>query len=103
MNQLLKVTTSLLLVIILSGCSNDKDPGPLEGTWQSADLFGLKVTFREGETESLGMIDTVTYEVRGKDVIVTYHGGMTDGAKMRFTVESENFMHTEIGRFTRVK
>jgi len=103
MNQTLKVIISLFFIVILSACSNDKDPGPLEGTWQSADLFGLKVTFREGETESLGMIDTVTYEVRGKDVIVTYHGGMTDGAKMRFTVESENFMRTEIGRFTRVK
>ena len=103
MNILLKITSVLLFVIIISGCSNDKDPGPLEGTWQSADLFGLKVTFREGETESLGMIDTVTYELRGKDVIVTYHGGMADGTKMRFTVESENFMHTEIGRFKRVR
>ncbi len=50
--------------LMLVGCSGN-DPGPLGGTWKMAGPIPLTVTFRYGETESLGMIDKVSYKKEG--------------------------------------
>jgi hypothetical protein len=66
-------------------------------------LIPMKVTFREGETESLGMIEKVSYKREGKDVLVTYLDGMMKGTTMRYTIIGPESAHTELGNLRKVK
>ncbi len=95
------------VVIALAACGNS--PGPLEGTWkmtapgQSGFLIPMTVTFRNGETEALGIIEKVSYKVDGADVLVTYEEGMAKGITIRYTIIGPNSIRTELGTLTRVK
>ena len=63
----------------------------------------MTVVFRDGETETLGVIEKVSYEVRGRDVIVTYESGPAAGMAMRYTVVGPDVVRTELGTLRRVK
>lgn len=99
--MLKQIFTMALLLVVLASCSNS--PGPLEGTWQMSGLIPMTVTFRSGETEALGIIEKVSYEVVGSDVLVTYEDGMMKGTTMRYTITGPNSARTELGELTRVK
>jgi len=66
-------------------------------------LMPMTVKFRHGETEALGIIEKVSYEIKGNDVIVTYQDGMAKGMAMRYTVTGPNTVRTEIGVLQRIK
>lgn len=46
----------------------------------------MKTIFRNGETESMGIIEKVGYKVNGQSVIVTYKDGMMKGSALRFVI-----------------
>lgn len=93
--------TSLLL-LVLSACSGN-DPGPLAGTWRMGGLVPMTVQFRSGETEALGVIEKVSYEIKGNDVLVTYSDGIAKGMAMRYTITGQGTAQTELGTLQRIQ
>ena len=91
-----------LLLLILSACSGN-DPGPLEGTWRMGGIMPMTIQFRSGETESLGMIEKVSYEIKGNDVLVTSKDGIAKGMTFRYTITGKNTAQTELGTLQRIK
>lgn len=65
-------------------------------------LMPMTVQFRSGETESLGMIEKVSYEVKDNDVLVTYKDGMVKGMTIRYTITGQNTAQTELGLLQRI-
>ena len=63
----------------------------------------MKVQFRSGETEALGIIEKVSYEVRGRDVLVTYKDGLMKGSTIRYTMVDDNTARNELGTLRRVR
>lgn len=93
---------ALFSLLILSACSGN-DPGPLAGSWRMGGPVPTTIHFRSGETEMLGVIEKVTYEVKGKDVLVTYSDGMAKGMTMRYTITGQDTARTEIGTLQRIQ
>ncbi len=52
----------------------------------------MRIAFREGETESMGLIEKVTYHFDGQSVLVTYTEGMAKGTSARFVLNGPAFM-----------
>ena len=63
----------------------------------------MTIQFRTGETESLGMIEKVSYEVKGNDVIVTSLDGLMKGTSFRYTMVDPNTARTELGTLRKIK
>ena len=63
----------------------------------------MTVTFRDGETEALGMIEKVTYKTEGSDVLVTYVDGLAKGTTFRYTMTGPSTARTELGTLRRVR
>ena len=87
---------ALLLVLILLSCSRS-DPGPLAGTWRMGGIAPMTVQFRAGETEAMGFIEQVSYEIKGNQVIVSYENGLMKSTAIRYTVMGPNSIHSELG------
>ena len=85
----------------LAACS--ADPGPLAGTWKMAGVVEMVIHFRNGETEAMGMIEPVSYDVKGNDVIVTYKDGPMKGTAMRYTMTGPNTARTALGTLQRFR
>ena len=49
----------------------------------------MKVTFRDGETETEGLIEKVGYADQGDGVLVTYKDGMMKGSSVRWKMLDE--------------
>ena len=94
--------TALLTSLLLVSCTRN-DPGPLAGTWKMEGLIPMTVQFRSGEEEAMGMIEKVSYEVKGSDVIVTYKDGIAKGMGVRYTMIGPDTARTELGTLRRVK
>lgn len=73
---------------LLAGCSDS--PGPLEGTWTASGSMPMKITFRAGETETMGVIEHVDYKTKGNTVEVTYKDGLMKGSSMRYVLVDRN-------------
>ena len=73
-----------MLSLALSACGNSS-PGELAGTWVASPI-PMKTTFRDGETETMGMIERVEYKRDGSSVIVTYQDGLMKGSSVRFVL-----------------
>ena len=97
---MIKIVAALLL-LLLSACSGN--PGPLAGTWRMTGAMPMTVQFRNGETEALGIIEKVSYEVKGNDVIVTYKDGLAKGMAMRYTITGPNTASTQLGVLQRIQ
>lgn len=91
-----------IVALLMAGCGRS-DPGPLEGTWRMRGIVPATVEFRRGETETLGLIEKVSYEIRGKDVIVTYESGPANGLSMRYTVTGPDTARSQLGVLRRVR
>lgn len=98
-----KLTVIILFIFAFSlvGCNND--PGTLTGTWQVHGILPMTVQFRSGETEAMGIIEKVSYESKGNDVLVTYKDGMAKGMAMRYTVINRDTVRSELGTLKRLK
>ena len=92
----------ILFAAALLGCGG-RDPGPLAGTWRLSGPLPMTVHFRPGESEALGLIDKVSYQVKGSEVTVTYESGMAKGSAMRFTMTGPNSARSELGSLSRIK
>jgi len=102
MKQIIKLIFVILLSLGLMACSNS-DPGPLAGTWKLDGVVPMTVKFRKGESETMGMIEKVSYEVHGNEVIVTSESGPMKGISVRYIVSSPNIVTSEFGRLKRIK
>lgn len=102
MLKIIRTVVISLLLIILSACTGD-DPGPLKGKWLMGGAMPILVQFRSGETESLGFIEKVSYEVRGNDVLVTSKDGIAKGMTFRYTITGQNTAQTELGPLQRIE
>jgi hypothetical protein len=80
-----------IFATLLSACG-DSSPGPLAGTWQVAGVMPMRASFRDGETEALGIIEKVDYKVEGRSVIVTYKDGLMKGSSVRFVLVNPTTM-----------
>jgi len=98
----IRVTALTIVASALAACTGG-GPGPLEGTWTMEEPVPTKVVFRPGETEAMGMIEKVSYETEGNDVLVTYEDGLAKGTTMRYTVVDKNTVRTELGTLHRVQ
>lgn len=78
-----RTLAAVALAVSLTACG-DSSPGPLAGTWQASGLLPMKVSFRSGETEAMGVIEKVGYKKDGNSVIVTYKDGLMKGSAVRF-------------------
>jgi hypothetical protein len=94
---------ALIAAVSIAACSNDKRPGPLEGTWQMSGAMPMIISFRDGETEAMGMIEKVSYKIEGNDVLVTYLDGMAKGTTMRYTMTGPDSARTAFGTLRRIK
>lgn len=102
MNITLRSFLLILSFIALAACTN-RDPGPLAGTWQMTGIVPMAVQFRPGETESMGIIEKVSYDVKGSDVIVVYEEGIMKGSAVRFTMIGPGTARSELGTLQRIK
>lgn len=102
MKKIPSIIALLFLLLTLSACSNN-DPGPLAGTWKMEGVIPMTVHFRKGESEAMSMIEKVSYEVNGNEVIVTSRNGPMKGIAVRYKVLSPNIVASEFGRFRRIK
>lgn len=97
-----RVTAVAFLSLALTACGGSS-PGPLAGTWQAGGVMPLKITFRSGETESMGIIEHVSYDVQGQSVLVTYTDGLMKGTAVRFvmvdatTAQAMNLTYRKVG------
>lgn len=99
--KLFRVTAVAALTSILTACGGT-DPGPLKGTWRLSGVMPMTVHFRASETEALGIIEKVSYEKEGQDVIVKYESGLMNGSAMRYTLTGPNTARSELGSLHRV-
>lgn len=96
--QVLLLVVASLLVACTSG-----DPGRLGGSWMMTGPVKMKVQFRQGEVEAMGIIDKVSYESKGNDVVVTYESGLMKGTAMRYTLVGNDTARSELGDMRRTK
>lgn len=99
--SLIKSSVILTALLIIASCSKN-DPGPLEGTWKMSGPIPMTITFRKGEAESFGLIDEVSYKVKGNEVIVTAETGISVGSSMRYTIIQPGIAKTSLGTLRRV-
>lgn len=103
MKAFLAVALASLLVLGLAACSRS-DPGPLAGTWRMAGPMQMTVQFRPGESEAMGMIEKVSYEVKGNQVIVTTESGPMKGIAARYVLTAPNTAVVPgVGTLSRIK
>jgi hypothetical protein len=93
---------TILCFCLLTACSQT-DPGPLAGTWKQTGAMQMIVHFRPTETEALDVIEKVSYEVKGQDVLVTFKDGQRKGSTVRYTMIGTDMAKTEMGTLRRLK
>jgi hypothetical protein len=101
MPQFVKTLAAIVVLLALAACG--KGPGPLEGTWRMTGPLPMTVTFRANEAEALGIIEKVSYERKGDDVIVTYESGLLKGTSVRYTMKGKNSASFALGELERVR
>lgn len=86
--MIFRFIAALLFVGVLTACN--RSPGALEGTWKSDGIVPMTITFRPGETESMGITEPVEYTIKENVVKVTYKDGMMKGSSLAFTLVNKN-------------
>jgi hypothetical protein len=97
-----RTTLAILSILFLSACSRD-DPGPLAGTWRMAGAVPVTVHFRSGETETMGVIEKVSYEVNGNVVTARYRSGLMKGAAARYVLTGPDTARFDIVVLRRIR
>ena len=57
---------------------------------------------RPGETEAMGFIEKVSYEIAGNQVLVKYESGPMRGTAVRYTVTEPNEVRSQVGVLRRI-
>jgi hypothetical protein len=91
-----------IVVLALVACSSDS-PGPLEGTWVVTEPFPVRVIFRSGETETMGVTKKVSYQIDGDQVRIKYKEGATKGVTYTYAVIDADTIRSDSGTFHRVR
>lgn len=91
-----------ITAIALAACGRS-NPGPVAGTWRLNGPIAMLIQYREGETESMGFIEKVSYDVKGPYVIVTTESGPMAGTAFRLRVIDTNTLQTDLGTMHRVR
>lgn len=102
MSKLLMRSFAVLTTLLIVASCSKNDPGPLKGTWKMSGPIPMTITFRDGETESFGLIDKVSYKVNGSEVIVTAESGILVGSSIRYTIIQPGIAKTSMGTLRRV-
>lgn len=97
------ITTTLLLALCGALAACGSDPGLLKGRWQMKGPVPATITFRQGETEMMGVIEKVSYKVQGSDVLVTYKNGISEGMTLRYTLVTPDLVRSELGDLHRIR
>ena len=97
-----KGTLLCAVIVVLSGCTQS-DPGPLQGKWRMAGPIPASIEFRSGETETMGVIEKVSYEVNGNDVIVHTEDGMAKGLALHYRLVDASTAQSPMGKLRRVQ
>jgi hypothetical protein len=97
-----RCTLSGLLALAVVACTG-KNPGPLEGTWHAKEPFPVTVSFRDGETESMGRIRKVSYARAWGEVSVTYQEGTDAETSFVYTLIDDDTIRSDSGTFHRVR
>jgi hypothetical protein len=63
----------------------------------------MTIQFRSGESEAMGLIEKVSYERKGSDVIVTTESGPMKGTATRYTITGPSTAQAAFGQLRRVK
>ncbi len=92
----------VFLLLVLTACDGG-NPGPLEGTWKMKGIVPMTITFRSGETEALGIIEKVSYEIKNNTVLVTYENGLMKGTSMRYTIINQNTVKSSLGTLRKIR
>lgn len=100
--KMVRLITILFLLVVMVGCAQ-KSPGPLAGTWRMTGVVPMTITFRNGETEALGIIEKVSYKQEGNDVLVTYLDGIAKGTTIRYTMTSPTTAQNSFGKMQRLQ
>ncbi|UHQ19362.1 hypothetical protein LVB87_14420 [Lysobacter sp. KIS68-7] len=74
-----------IVTLTLVACAGES-PGPLEGTWVVSEPFPVRVTFRSGEMEAMGVTKKLSYQIDGDQVLVMHKEGATKGITFTYTV-----------------
>lgn len=90
--------TSLLL-----GCAkvDSGNPGELAGKWRLDGLISIPMEFKQGEVKALDITEKATYEIKGRDIFVTYQSGVAKGTVVKYTITGDNSAVTELGTLKR--
>jgi hypothetical protein len=96
----LKCAAAVLLAVLFAGCTDS--PGQLEGTWK-ADTIPMTITFRPGETETLGIIERVNYATNGNVVKVTYKDGLMKGSSINYVMQDQNTATNQMYTLRRIR
>ncbi len=102
MVKIIRLVVAAAFALTIDACNRSANPGPLAGKWQMSGALPMTIIFRSGETESLGIIEKVSYRTEGSDVLVTYTDGMAKGMAMRYTMTGADSARTELGSLRRV-
>ena len=92
----------LLGLTLVAGCSKNS-PGPLEGTWRIGGLGTYEIVFRDGETQTANFVEKVSYEMDGRDVLMTYLDGPSKGSTVRFKFTDADHARSSIGSLSKVR
>lgn len=103
MNKIKSLIVSIIFIVSITACSNN-DPGPLAGSWEIRNtVMPMVFQFRNGEAESMGMIEKVTYKKDGNSVIVTSKNGIAKGVSMRYRIINKDTLQAGPGLMHRIK
>ena len=68
-----------------------------------AGAVPITVHFRSGETETMGVIEKVSYEVNGNVVLVHYKDGLMKGSAVRYVLTGPDTARSDILVLQRIR
>lgn len=91
-------------ITLLLGCANNHldNPGELAGKWKLDGLISIPMEFKRGEVTALNITEKVTYEIKGRDIFVTYKTGVAKGTVVKYTMTGDDSAVTELGTLKRI-
>ncbi len=96
---------TLYCITLLLGCTknNSDNPGELAGKWNLDGLISIPMEFKQGEVTALNITEKVSYEIKGREILVTYKSGVAKGTVVKYTITGDDSAVTELGTLKRAK
>lgn len=92
-------------ITLLFGCANNNsdNPGELAGKWNLDGMMSIPMEFKQGEVTAMDITEKVSYEIKGREIFVTYKTGVAKGAVVKYTITGDDSAVTELGTLKRKK